>query len=313
MIRIGTRESALALAQAAEVATALRARGVEVEIVPIRTAGDRLAHASLSTLGGKGLFVREIDEALLASRIDVAVHSLKDLPADRPLALCLAALPPRVDARDVLVSRGGERLAALAPGAVVGTSSPRRRALILAARPDLSVEPLRGNVDTRLRKLESGTCDAIILAAAGLRRLGAAPRNAQVLDPEEFVPAVGQGILAVEARRGDPSTLTALAPLDDRPTRACAEAERAFLGGLGASCASPLGAHATVLAGGDALRLTAVVAAEDGRAILRAQCEGPFGGAAAVGRALAASMLERGAADVAALRPALGGARQWPA
>ena len=155
MIRVGTRRSALALVQANEVADALRAQGATVEIVPMRTEGDRLAAASLALVGGKGLFVREIEESLLASRIDVAVHSLKDLPAELAPGLCLAALPPRADARDVLVTRGGGRLRDLPPGAVVGTSSPRRRALVLAARPDLRVEPLRGNVDTRLRKLES--------------------------------------------------------------------------------------------------------------------------------------------------------------
>jgi hydroxymethylbilane synthase len=252
------------------------------------------------------LFVREIDEALLASRIDAAVHSLKDLPADRPAGVCLAALPPRADARDVLVSRGGERLVDLAAGAVVGTSSPRRRALVLASRPDLVVEPLRGNVDTRLRKLESGAYAAVILAAAGLRRLKVAPSHAEVLDPEEFVPAVGQGIIAVEARRDDEATLAALAALDDSITRACAEAERAFLGGLGASCNSPLGAHATMLVNGGALRLAALIAAADGHAVLRGHREGAGAHAAAVGRELAAAMLERGAADVAPLHPAVG-------
>jgi hydroxymethylbilane synthase len=309
VIRLGTRGSALALAQAGEVAAGLRARGVEVEIVPMRTEGDRLTNASLALVGGKGLFVREIDEALLASRIDAAVHSLKDLPAERPAGLCLAALPPRADARDVLVSRRGEHLADLPPGSVVGTSSPRRRALVLALRADLAVEPLRGNVDTRLRKLESGAYAAVILAAAGLWRLGLAPANAQLLDPEEFVPAVGQGIVAVEARGDDAQTLAALAGLDDRTSRVCAEAERAFLGGLGASCNSPLGAHATVPMSGAALRLSAMIAAADGHAVLRGHREGAAGEAAAVGRELAAAMLERGAAGVAPLHPALGGAR----
>jgi hydroxymethylbilane synthase len=272
----------------------------------MRTEGDRLDGAALALVGGKGLFVREIEESLLASRIDVAVHSLKDIPAELAPGLCLAALPPRADARDVLVTRGGGGLRDLPPGAVVGTSSPRRRALVLAARPDLRVEPLRGNVDTRLRKLESGACDAVILAAAGLQRLGLMPARAEMLDPEDFVPAVGQGIIAVEARAADGQTLAALAALDDRTTRACAEAERGFLGRLGASCNSPLGAHATVLAGGENLRLVALVASGDGSALLRTQGEGSVARAAALGRDLADALLERGAAELAPLRPVAG-------
>ena len=177
---------------------------------------------------------------------------------------------------------------------------------MLAARPDLRVEPLRGNVDTRLRKLESAACDAVILAAAGLARLGVTPAHAETLDPEDFVPAVGQGIIAVEARVADGQTLAALAALDDRTTRACAEAERAFLGRLGASCNSPLAAHATVMAGGATLRLTALVASEDGCAVLRGQGEGSVARAAAIGRELADALLERGAAEVAPLRPVAG-------
>jgi hydroxymethylbilane synthase len=309
VIRVGTRRSALALVQANEVADALRAAGAAVEIAPMRTEGDRLDGASLALVGGKGLFVREIEEALLASRIDVAVHSLKDLPAELPPGLCLAALPPRADPRDVLVTRGGGRLRDLAPGAVVGTSSPRRRALVLAARPDLRVEPLRGNVDTRLRKLESAACDAVILAAAGLHRLGVMPAHAEMLDPEDFIPAVGQGIIAVEARVADGPTLAALAALDHCITRACAEAERAFLERLGASCNSPLAAHATVVAAGEHLRLTALVASDDGGAVLRARGEGSVARAAAIGRDLADTLLERGAAEVAPLRPVAGGTR----
>jgi len=309
VIRIGTRRSALALIQAREVADALRARGAAVDLVPVATEGDRHAAASLALLGGKGLFVREIEEMLLAGRIDVAVHSLKDLPAELPPGLCLAALPARADARDVLVSREGHRLRELAPGAAVGTSSPRRRALVLAARPDLRVEPLRGNVDTRLSKLQSGACDAVILAAAGLQRLGVAPAHAEVLDAEEFIPAVGQGIIAVEARSDDGRTLAALAALDDRLTRACAEAERAFLRRLGASCASPLAAHATVATGSGVLTLRALVASDDGGGVLRGQLEGLASRAEAVGRELADTLLDRGAAELAPLRPVAGGAR----
>lgn len=306
MIRVGTRRSALALIQANEVADLLRARGARVEIVPMRTEGDRLDTAPLAMVGGKGLFVREFEEALLASRIDVAVHSLKDLPAERPPGLSLAALPPRADPRDVLVTRGGGRLQDLAPGALVGTSSPRRRALVLSVRPDLRVEPLRGNVDTRLSKLESAACDAVILAAAGLARLGVRPEHLAILDAESFLPAVGQGIIAVEARCEDEPTLAALAALDDPATRACAEAERSVLRYLGASCNSPLAAHATIRAGGPMLRVVGLVASDDGAAVLRAEREGPVARAAAMGREVAEALLEKGAAHLAPLRPLAG-------
>ncbi len=300
MIRLGTRGSALALAQAGTVADLLRAGGEAVELVSVRTEGDRLAEARLATLGGKGLFVREIEEALLDGRVDCAVHSLKDLPAETPAGLTLAAFPPREAPGDVLVTHGEADLDDLAPGAVVGTSSPRRRALVLALRPDLAVEPIRGNVDTRLRKLAEGACDAVVLAAAGLARLGLAPRHVRALDPEAFVPAVGQGILAVEAREADQRVVGLLAALDHAPTRACALAERAYLARLGASCNSPMAAHATLR--GERLRLTALVASEDGTRILRGEDGGAPEDAARIGRRLAEALLERGAAAVTALR-----------
>ena len=301
MIRIGTRGSALALAQANATATGLAAHGHEVEIVAMRTEGDRLASARLASVGGKGLFVREIEEALLAGRIDVAVHSLKDLPAEVPDGLVLAAFPEREDPRDVLIARREGGLVGLAPGAVVGTSSPRRRALVLAARPDLAIEPLRGNVDTRLGKLEAGMCDAIVLAAAGLRRLGLAPAHAEALDVDDFVPAVGQGVLGLEARADDTRVRGALELLDDPVTRACAVAERAFLTRLGASCVTPVAAHASI--DGDTLTLRALVVSEDGRKILRETSAGSAGEGAALGRRLADALLARGAADVVALAP----------
>jgi hydroxymethylbilane synthase len=306
VIRVGTRRSALALAQAGLVAQGLRIQGYAVELVPMRTEGDRLAGAPLALVGGKGLFVREIEQALLQGTIDVAVHSLKDLPAAVPAGLCLGAFPPREDPRDVLVSRTGRSLDDLAPGSVVGTSSPRRRALVLAARPDLVVEPLRGNVDTRMIKLESGACDAIILAAAGLHRLGVVPPHAVALDPEKFIPAIGQGIIAVEARADDGETLAALAALDEPQTRDCAEAERAFLALLCVSCNSPLAAHATVLDA--ALRLSALIASEDGRDVIRAHADGVRERARALGAELAEDMLARGAAGLAALRAVSDGA-----
>jgi hydroxymethylbilane synthase len=309
VIRVGTRRSALALAQADLVAQGLRTQGYAVELVPMRTEGDRLAGAPLALLGGKGLFVREIEQALLRGTIDVAVHSLKDLPAAMPPGLCLGAFPRREDPRDVLLTRTGRSLDDLAPGSVVGTSSPRRRALVLAARPDLVVEPLRGNVDTRMIKLESGACDAIILAAAGLHRLGVVPPHGVALDPEEFIPAIGQGIIAIEARADDRETLAALAALDEPQTRDCAEAERAFLARLGASCNSPLAAHATVLgAAPGTLRLSALIASEDGRDIIRAHADGVRERARALGDELAENMLARGAAGLAGLRAVPDGA-----
>ena len=299
MIRIGTRGSVLALVQAHEVAAALAGAGTT--IVPMRTEGDRLADARLAVVGGKGLFVREIEEAVLRGDVDVAVHSLKDLPAESPPGLTLAAFMPRDDPRDVLVARQATTVATLAPGARVGTSSPRRRALVLATRPDLTVEPIRGNVDTRLRKLASGEWDALVLAAAGLRRLGVTPEHCTALDPELFVPAVGQGVIAVEARADDAGTRAWLVRIDDPATRVCALAERAYLARLGASCNTPMAAHARL--DGDTVRVTAVVASDDGRCVLRASAAGPAGDAARLGREIAETLLQRGAADVTALHP----------
>jgi hydroxymethylbilane synthase len=304
-LRIGTRASRLALAQADAVAAGLRAAGTDVQIVPMRTEGDRRLGARLADVGGKGLFVREIEDALLDGRVDVAVHSLKDLPADLPDGLTLAAFPPREDPRDVLVTSGGAALADLPVGAVVGTSSLRRRAMLLAARPDLTVAVLRGNVDTRLAKLAAGECDAIVLAAAGLRRLGLTPAHASTLDADTFVPAVGQGILAVEVRADDRRAIALTGAVDDADTRACARAERAYLRRLGASCNTPMAAHAIIdrRAERPRLRMTAVVASEDGRRILRADAGGAPDEADAVGRGLAELLLERGAETVAALDP----------
>jgi hydroxymethylbilane synthase len=308
VIRIATRASVLALAQARSVASRLEADGAQVEIVAMRTEGDRRAEARLAAIGGKGLFVREIEEALLRRDADVAVHSLKDLPAQVPAGLTLAAYPEREDPRDALISRNPGGLDDLPRGAVLGTSSPRRRALVLSRRPDLVVEPIRGNVDTRLRKLEAGDCDAVLLAAAGLARLGLVPKHVAALPPDVFVPAVGQGVLAVEARADDPTTLAALLALDHAATRACATAERAFLARLGASCVTPMAAHARLH--GERLTIDGLVAAEDGRDVLRERAEGAAGAAEALGRQVAEALLARGAATLVALRPAeVGGGR----
>jgi hydroxymethylbilane synthase len=301
MIRLGTRGSALALAQANAVAALLTARGAEVRVVPMRTEGDRLADKRLADVGGKGLFVRDIETAILRGELDAAVHSLKDLPADTPSNLVLAAFPEREDPRDVLVSRSAPGLGALGPGAVVGTASPRRRAILLSQRPDLRVEPIRGNVDTRLRKLDAGDFDAVVLAAAGLRRLGVSRAAVECLDPDVFVPAVGQGVIAVEARADDRATLAALAPIDDANVRTCASAERAYLARLGASCVTPMAAHARIE--GDMLHVIGIVVSEDGRRGLRRTVQGASRDAASLGSQLAESLLAEGAASITALRP----------
>jgi hydroxymethylbilane synthase len=301
MIRLGTRGSALALAQSSMIADRLRALGAEVEMVTIRTEGDRLAERRLAEIGGKGLFVKELEDALLRKEVDLAVHSLKDLPAEIPAGLTMAAYPEREDARDLLVAHAGGGLDALREGARVGTSSPRRRAILLAVRPDLSVEPMRGNVDTRLRKLRNDGWDAIILAAAGVRRLGLELPHAVPLDPRVFVPAVGQGIIGIEARDDDRATREWLRQIDHPDARVAADAERAYLGRLGASCVTPMAAHATVE--GERVRLSAIVASEDGRRVLRETGSGSRHDAARVGLAVAETMLSRGAATITALRP----------
>lgn len=299
-IRVGTRGSPLALRQAELVKERLEAltSAGRVEIVPIRTSGDRLAQVTLADFGGKGLFVKEIEEALLEGRVDLGVHSLKDLPVTLPPGLCLAAFPPREDPRDVLLSltRGG--IAGLPDGAVVGTSSLRRQALLLHARPDLRVEPIRGNLDTRLRKLQEGRYDAVVLAAAGLQRLGLVASQAQLLSPEEFVPAAGQGILAVQARMGDRPLLELLSGLDHTETRWQAQAERAFLQHLGAGCHTPVAAHAR-LQGGE-LNLVGLVASVDGRCVIRAELAGAPEAGERLGQKLAEDLKARGAVELLA-------------
>ncbi len=297
-LRVGTRGSPLALRQAELVVGHLAqvTPTRPVEIVPIKTSGDRLAQVALADFGGKGLFVKEIEEALLDGRVDLAVHSLKDLPATLRPELRLAAFPPREDPRDVLVSPTGLGLADLPRGAVVGTSSLRRRVLLLARRPDLRIEPIRGNLDTRLRKLQDGPYEAVVLAAAGLHRLGLLSDCAQVLPPEEFVPAAGQGILAVQARASDGPLLELLSRLDHTETRWQALAERAFLQHLGASCHTPVAAHARVR--GNELSVVGLVASLDGRCVIRAEVGGALEAAEVLGQKLAAELNGRGAAEL---------------
>ena len=295
-LRLGTRGSALALAQSGAVARRVEATGVPVDSVVIRTSGDRLVDVSLAKVGGKGLFLKEIEEALAAGEVDFAVHSMKDVPAELPAGFAIAAVPEREDVRDVVVAReplAGDPLESLPRGSRVGTGSLRRRALLRSLRPDLVVVPMRGNVDTRLRKLREGEFDAIVLAAAGLRRLsldvGASP-----LDPVRFLPAPGQGALALEVRAGDAATAARLAPLHDAAARAACDGERAFLRALGASCQVPVAAHARPAPGG-ALRLDGLVASLDGRTVLRDSVETDAAGAAEAGARLARILLERGA------------------
>jgi hydroxymethylbilane synthase len=292
-IRIATRESALALAQSRGVGAQLeRALGVETELVPTRTSGDRLS-GPLAKLGGKGLFVKEVEEAVLDGRADLAVHSAKDLPARLAPGLALAAFPERADPRDALVTREpGVRLASLREGARVGTGSLRRCSQLLALRPDLRIESLRGNVGTRLRKLESGALDAVVLACAGLERLGLADRIGERIACEALLPAVGQGTLALEARAGS-SLADDLLALDHAPTRIAVSAERAFLQRLAADCNVPLAALAEPADGGR-VALRGLLASLDGREVLRASADAAQEQAAAAGQAAAESLLRQG-------------------
>jgi hydroxymethylbilane synthase len=289
MLVIASRGSQLALWQAHWVERQLASAGLESRIEIIKTTGDKITDVPLAKVGTKGLFTKEIEEALLAERADLAVHSLKDLPTELPPGLTLAGVPAREDPRDAIV---GRRLADLAHGAKVGTSSLRRAAQLRKLRPDLAIEPVRGNLDTRLRKLDEGRYDAIVLAAAGLKRLGWADRIAELLAPEVMCPAVGQGALALESRESGAGK-DACAALDHPATRAAVTAERAVLAALGGGCQVPIGAYATVADGW--LRLLAIVASPDGMELVRAESEGSVSEAAALGCALGAELLDRGA------------------
>lgn len=291
-VRIGSRGSLLALWQAHHVRDRLAALGHEVEVKVITTTGDRLQDRRLESVGGKGAFLKEIEEAMLAGEIDLAVHSLKDVPTALPEGLGLVAVLERADPRDAWIARGGASLDAIPRGARVGTTSLRRRAQLLARRPDLAVEDLRGNVDTRLRKLKEGAFDAILLAMAGLTRLGRTEEVTTPLDASEFLPAPGQGVIALECRRDDPATAAAVQPLHHEGTQRAVTAERGFLAALGGGCNVPLGAHAADEAG--ALRLCAFVSDGEGRRFLR--CESRGADAQALGRAVADDLLGQGAA-----------------
>ena len=289
-LRIGTRASRLALLQTEIVASRLRQAWPEValEVVEITTAGDRDRTSPLTSGEGAGWFTSAIQDALLAGEVDVAVHSYKDLPTARPEGLVIAAVPQRADPRDALVSRDGATFAGLPQGAVVGTSSPRRAAQAAALRPDLVLRPIRGNVDTRLAKVDAGEYDAAILAIAGLERLGLAERASHVFGFEEMLPAPAQGALAVECRRDDSETLRLLAAIDDRELRRLVSAERAFLAALEAGCDFPAAAYAESF--GTTLKLHGLVAPEG--VIVRSKVGGPISAGPGLGRALARELLE---------------------
>ena len=292
---IGSRGSRLALWQAEWVKGELGRHGYQAELEIIKTTGDRITDVPLAQVGTKGLFTKEIEEALLAGRVDLAVHSLKDLPTELPAGLRLGAVPRREDPRDVLVSRDGRRLGELPAGTRVGTSSLRRAAQLRHSRSNLKVEPVRGNLDTRLRKLEEGQFAALMLAAAGLRRLGWEARITEYLEPEVMCPAIGQGALGIEARADDAVTLDALARLDDRAARLETTAERALLAGLGGGCQVPFGGFARLQPDGRLL-LRGVVASPDGSRLFRAA--GESNNPEELGARLAQQLLRDGAAQV---------------
>jgi hydroxymethylbilane synthase len=293
LLRIGSRGSKLALWQAEWVKARLEEAGHPCTIQIIKTTGDKILDVPLAKIGGKGLFTKEIEEALLDGRIDLAVHSLKDLPTELPPSLALACIPQREDPRDAMV---GSPLADLPAGARVGTSSLRRAAQLRALRPDLQILDIRGNVDTRLRKQQEGQYDALVMASAGLTRLGLAQHIAEYLDPARFLPAVAQGALAIETRADDGPAWQACRELHDARAGAETSAERALLAGLGGGCQVPLGANAQV--DGAELLLSAVVVSPDGQRLVRRQIAGSIQDAVSLGEALAQEFLDSEAREI---------------
>jgi len=288
----------LALQQSTHVKESLEALwpGLRVELKIIKTTGDKILDVPLAKVGGKGLFVKEIEDALLAREVDIAVHSVKDVPAELPDGLAIGTIPLREDPRDVLILRSGAKLSDLPEGARAGTSSLRRRAQLLRLRPDLNIENLRGNLDTRLRKLGEGLYDAIILAAAGLHRMGWKDRISAYLDETEFVPAIGQGAVGIEVRVEDDTIRRFLAPLHHSETALAVEAERSLLKELEGGCQVPIGGHARVL--GEDLELTGLVASLDGKRVFRTTLKAPRKEASALGVRLARELLDSGAGEI---------------
>ena len=299
LLRIGTRGSPLALAQAhqvqARLAAALGVDPAAIALVVIKTTGDAIQNRPLTEIGGKGLFVKEIEQALIDGAIDLAVHSAKDVPGVLPDGLVLAACLPREDARDAFISRKAQSLAALAPAAVVGTASPRRAAMVRRLRSDLAVVPLRGNVETRLKKLAAGEVDATLLAMAGLNRLGLAAAATAPLDLDEFLPAVGQGVIALETRVDDARTRAHLAKIDDVAAATALAAERAFLAVLDGSCRTPIAGHARL--DGTALHLRGLIVKPDGSESFATERRGAAGDAAALGEDAGRELRGRAGAD----------------
>lgn len=299
-LRLGTRASALATTQSGHVADLVRERlGREVELVEVSTEGD-VNRAPLASMGGTGVFVSALRDALLDGRVDLAVHSLKDLPTYPADGIALPAVPPREDPRDVVVARDGLTLGELPVGSRVGTGSPRRVSQLAALGLGLELQDIRGNVDTRIRKVRDGEVDAVVLARAGLARLGRLDEATEVLDPLQMLPAPGQGALAIECRSADTDLVELLARLDDPATRAAVTAERAVLSTLEAGCSAPLGALADVVEGedGEELWLRAVALSADGGLTVRMSLSGPVADAAGLGTRLASDMLAEGAADL---------------
>jgi hydroxymethylbilane synthase len=296
-LRIGTRGSQLALWQAEWVKSQLTAAfpGLSVELTVIKTKGDKILDVPLAKVGGKGLFVKEIEEAILDGRVDLAVHSMKDMPAELPPGLTMGPVPRRETPNDVLISGSGDRLRELPRGVRIGTSSLRRASQILHVRPDARIIPLRGNLDTRIRKLDAAAdgLEAIVLAAAGVKRLNFTHRITEQLDPSVMLPAAGQGALCLELRTADTQRLQMLAGLDHEPTRLAVTAERAFLHRLGGSCQVPIAAHGTVANG--ILTLDGLVADIDGQSLIRESLKAPADRTAAAGIELAQRLLARGA------------------
>lgn len=294
-LRIATRQSRLALWQAEHVAAKLREAhpDLSVVLVPMTTQGDRVLDRPLAEVGGKGLFIKELELAMLEHRADIAVHSMKDVPSDLPPGMTLASMLPRADPRDAFVSLEHESFKSLPQGARIGTSSPRRQCQLKYARPDLELTTMRGNVDTRLRKLEGGQCDAIILAAAGLIRLGLASRITHYFDCEQSVPAIGQGIIGIECRSDDQRSIERAAALNDHVAWQCCEAERAFAQRLQGSCQSPIAGYAEIKEG--QLQLHGVIGSPDGSEMYRGVNSGASADARSIGIALAERLLGAGA------------------
>jgi len=297
-VRIATRASRLALWQSEHVAALLRAAhpGVEIELLPMTTTGDRITDRALAAIGGKGLFIKELEVAMQEGTADLAVHSMKDVPAGLPDGFALGAILEREDPRDVLVAAAPCSVAELASGARVGTSSLRRRSQLLALRPDLEVLDLRGNVPTRLARLAEGAYDAIVLAAAGLKRLALFDERCTLLEPESFLPAVGQGAIGIEIRAGDKDVAALVGVLHHQPTADCVAAERAMNERLGGSCHAPVAGFAQL--GPDLLSLEGLAASVDGADVVRQTARGPAADAAGIGERLADSMLRAGADSI---------------